>query len=284
MRICPACAEDIAEDVVTCPHCGVSIEDYAAPSGGGGGIRGGKMSRTTMALIVVGCMFGMMLCCSLFMVPLLLPALQQGREAARRAQCANNLRQIGLALHNYAEVNGALPPAFVADENGKPMHSWRVLILPYLDQQLLYDSYNFSEPWDGPNNSRLLSQMPAAYRCPSDPGSTGGTHTAYAGVFGEHSIFRGSKPVKWRDITDGTSNTLLVGESDGAGIPWLKPDDIDVELHPSIGDVNGFSSHHTGGVQFLMADGSVHFILQTTNPQTLKALFTRDTGDAVGAY
>jgi prepilin-type processing-associated H-X9-DG protein len=237
-----------------------------------------------MALIVVGCMFGMMLCCSLCMVPLLLPALQQGREAARRAQCANNLRQIGLALHNYAEVNGALPPAFVADENGKPMHSWRVLILPYLDQQLLYDSYNFSEPWDGPNNSRLLSQMPAAYRCPSDPGSTGGTHTAYAGVFGEHSIFRGSKPVKWRDITDGTSNTLLVGESDGAGIPWLKPDDIDVELHPSIGDVNGFSSHHTGGVQFLMADGSVHFILQTTNPQTLKALFTRDTGDAVGAY
>lgn len=284
MRICPACAEDIAEDVATCPLCGVSIKDYAAPSGGGGGVRGGKMSRTTMALIVVGSIFGMMLCCSPVLVALLLPAVQQAREAARRTQCSSNLKQIGLALYNYESVYRSLPPAFVADENGKPMHSWRVLILPYLDQKPLYDSYNFSEPWDGPNNNRLLSQMPAVFRCPSDPGATGGTHTGYAGVFGDHSVFRGSAPVELQDITDGTSNTLLVGEADGAGIPWLKPDDVDVELHPSIGDVNGFSSHHTGGVQFLMADGSVHFIMQTINPQTLKALFTRDAGDAVGAY
>src|SRR6476661_8060061 len=101
------------------------------------------------------------------LVALLLPAVQQAREAARRSQCKNNLKQIGLALHNYHDVNGCFPPAYIADENGKPMHSWRVLILPYLDQAALHTEYNFSEPWDGPNNSRLLARRPAVYACPS---------------------------------------------------------------------------------------------------------------------
>jgi prepilin-type processing-associated H-X9-DG protein len=281
MKTCPACAEVIPPDVSLCPLCGINIQEYAPPAAGAAR---GKMSRTTMTLIVVGCIFGMMLCCSPILVALLLPAVQQAREAARRSQCQNNLKQIGLALHNYADVNGTLPPAYVADADGKPLHSWRVLILPYLDQKPLYDSYNFSEPWDGPNNSRLLSQMPSVYRCPSDPLGNGSTHTAYAGVFGEHCIFRGSAPVGFRDITDGTSNTLLVGETDGAGIPWMKPDDINVELHPSIGDTQGFSSHHAGGVQFLMADGAVRFVSQHIHAPTLKSLFTRDGGEVIGDF
>src|SRR5579863_9248252 len=104
------------------------------------------------------------------LVSLLIPATQQAREAARRSQCKNNLKQIGLALHNYHDAFGSFPPAFVADANGKPMHSWRVLILPYLDQLPLYKEYNFSEPWDGPNNSRLLNRMPPAFSCPSHSG------------------------------------------------------------------------------------------------------------------
>jgi hypothetical protein len=82
----------------------------------------------------------------------------------------------------------------------------------------------------------------------------------------------------------GHSNTLIVGEAAGAGIPWMKPEDIDVAAHPSLGDPSGFSSDHTGGAQFLICDGSVRFIPLTVNPDTLKALFTRDGGEVVGDF
>jgi prepilin-type processing-associated H-X9-DG protein len=285
MKICPACAEEIPNNASKCPICGVDLDEYDASTEGSDRGRGRKkMSRTAILLIVAGCIAGMLMCCAPVLVALLLPAVQQAREAARRSQCQNNLKQIGLALLNYESRYGTFPPAFVADANGKPMHSWRVLILPYLEQQSLYDSYNFSEPWDGPNNSRLLSQMPAVFRCASDPASAGGTTTSYAGVFGEHCIFQGSAPVRFASITDGAGNTMLVGEADGARIPWMKPDDIDVGLHPTLGDSSGFSSHHLRGVNFLMADGSVRFIPLSIDQQSLKALFTRDGGEVVGAY
>ena len=238
-----------------------------------------------MLLIVIAVLGGLalLLCCSGVPVALLLPAVQQAREAARRAQCKNNLKQIGLALHNYHDAYGSFPPAFVADEQGKPMHSWRVLILPQLDQAALYAEYNFSEPWDGPNNSRLLARMPPVYSCPSDTNSVP-YHTAYAAVFGEHCVFRGAEPVKLSDITDGTSKTLMVGEASPAGIPWMKPVDVDIEAHPTMGDPAGFGSNHFGGAQFLMADDSVHFISNAINQPTLDALFTRDGEETVGAY
>ncbi len=218
-----------------------------------------------------------------FSLRLFLPAVQQAREAARRSQCKNNLKQIGLALHNYNEAYGCLPPAYIADESGKPMHSWRVLILPFLDAAPLYNQYDFSEPWDGPNNSRLLAQMPPVYACPSHPG-TGSYTTKYAGVFGENCVFHGAEPTKFADITDGTSNTIMVGESANANIPWMKPEDVDVTVHPSLGDRDGFSSYHTGGAQFLLSDGSVRFLSLSLNPDVLKALFTRNGGETVGSY
>jgi uncharacterized protein DUF1559 len=281
MMTCPACAEQISPDVDTCPHCGVSVHDFA-PSGGSSG--GKKSSATTVILIVVACVFFVMVACGGVLLALLLPAVQQGREAARRSQCKNNLKQIGLALHNYHDVYGSFPPAFVADASGKPMHSWRVLILPFIDQQPLYSQYDFSEPWDGPNNSRLLASMPPVYACPSHATTGANTNTAYAAVFGEHCVFRGAEPVKIADITDGTSNTVIVVEAAGAGIPWMKPDDVDVIKHPALGDRDGFSSDHAGGVQGLMGDGSVRFFSQAINPQTLKALFTRDGGEPVGPF
>src|SRR5262249_10862652 len=160
------------------------------------------------------------------------------------------------------EQFGSFPPAYLADASGKPMHSWRVLILPFIDQQALYREYNFSEPWDGPNNSRLLTRMPPVYACVSDPHS-GTTNTAYAAVFGQQCVFRGFEPVKIMDITDGASNTLLVAEASKAGIPWMKPEDIDIAKHPSIGDDSGFSSYHIGGINALMCDGAVRYIPQS---------------------
>lgn len=281
MKSCPACAEDIPADVASCPHCGISLDDYAE----GEDRRPRSQTRSPwliVGLIVVGCV-GVLVVCMGILAALLLPAMQQAREAARRTQCSNNLRQIGLALHNYNERYGTLPPAFVADETGKPMHSWRVLILPFLGEQSLYDEYNFSESWDGPNNSRLMARMPRLFACPLDPASTGSTNTAYAAVLGEHCLFQGAEPVAFKEVTDGLSNTLLVGEV-RASIPWMKPEDVDIKLKPSIGTAGGFGSYHAGGANFLLGDGSVRLIQQNISQATLDALYTRDGNEPVGGY
>lgn len=285
MTTCPACAEEIDAGVATCPYCGVNVRSYVAGGERASSAPGQKKKWPAFAIIiaVLGGL-GLFTCCGGVLVALILPAVQQGREAARRTQCKNNLKQIGLALHNYHDAYGTFPPAIVADEQGKPMHSWRVLILPFLGQAPLYSQYDFSEPWDGPKNSRLLSQMPAAYACPSHSDPDNPYHTAYAAVFGEKCIFPGTAAVKLADITDGTSNTLIVGEATESGIPWMKPEDVDVAAHPAIGDPAGFNSRHTGGVHFLMADGSVRFVASGINQQTLDALFTRNGAEPIAGF
>ena len=282
MTTCPACAEEIDEDVATCPHCGVSVRDYV-PGGGAAAAR--ERKKTSVILIIVAVLGGLALlvCCGSVPTALLLPAVQQAREAARRSQCQNNLKQIGLALHNYHDAYGTFPPAFIADEQGQPMHSWRVLILPYLGEMALYNEYKFSEPWDGPNNSRLLARMPAVYACPSDS-NPALHHTAYAAAFGPPCVFSGAQPAKMTDITDGTGNTIVVGEATAPGIPWMRPADVDIAVHPTIGDPAGFSSTHAGGAQFLMADGSVHFISSNVNQQTLNAMYTKAGNEQVGPF
>jgi prepilin-type processing-associated H-X9-DG protein len=279
MKTCPACAEPISADVESCPHCGVSVHEYTP----GSGPSGKKTSTTMIVLIIAAGVLVVFVICGGVLTALLLPAVQQAREAARRSQCKNNLKQIGLALHNYNDTYGSFPPAYIADESGKPMHSWRVLILPFLDAAPLYNEYDFSEPWDGPNNSRLLARMPPVYACPSHP--TAGSHTTnYAGVFGENCVFRGAEPVTIADITDGTSNTIMVGEAVKASIPWMKPEDVDVTAHASLGDPLGFSSDHIGVVQVLFCDGSVRALSLSVNSNTLKALFTRNGGETVGGF
>lgn len=105
----------------------------------------------------------------------------------RGAQCMSQFRNVSFALQAYATDNqGRLPPAYIADEHGQPMHSWRVLLLPYLDQQALYDQYRFDEPWNGPNNSKLAKFIPEVYQCPNEYGHADGSHpwTSYVAVVG----------------------------------------------------------------------------------------------------
>lgn len=281
MSTCPACDQPLPAGVETCPNCGISLHQGTS---GPPPASGGKWPILGIVLIVVGGGLVALLICGGILAAMFLPAVQGAREAARRTQCKNNLKQIGLALHNYHDTYGCFPPAYIADETGKPMHSWRVLILPYLDQQPLYAQYHFDEPWDGPNNSRLLSSMPFVYRCPSDSGSTAATTTNYAAATGPKSIFRGAATVAISDIKDGTSNTIAVGEVKGASIPWMQPMDVDITLHPTIGDPAGFGSAHTGGAQFVLGDGSVRFVSQNIAQQTLDALYTIDGGETVGDY
>ncbi|MCA9034753.1 MAG: DUF1559 domain-containing protein [Planctomycetaceae bacterium] len=185
------------------------------------------------------------------LIALLLPAVQQAREAARRTQCRNNMKQLGLALHNYHDVHNTFPPTqiftyFTAAPGGAGVprnHTWISLILPYLEQANLYSSINFSEPMFNPstgqfqqlaNGQTIVSQQLPTLQCPSDPGFSGNTgishglsHTNYAGTMGWDWWYRQNHPIsgafqnlgntRIRDIVKGTSSTILVGECSTQG-------------------------------------------------------------------
>jgi hypothetical protein len=158
---------------------------------------------------------------------LLLPAVQAAREAARRMQSTNNLRQLGLAILNYESAYRQLPSRAVVDKKGTPLLSWRVTMLPYLEQQELYNEFHQDEPWDSDHNIKLLDRMPALFTRPGFEGPPG--HTPYLATYKKGSVWTLAKP-RLRDITDGTSNTIAVIEvSDENAVPWTKPDDLDLD-------------------------------------------------------
>ncbi len=232
-------------------------------------------------------------------------AVSQAHEASRRSSCNCNLKSFGLAMHNYHQEYGSFPPAFVLGPDGRKWHSWRVLLLPFLGERKLYEEYRFDEPWDGPNNRKLLEKMPQIFACPSRPREANSAtllaigllactdgpgpsvkngFTSYAAVFGPDCAFRGTQTVTIKEITDGTSNTLLIGECTRTKIPWTKPDDVYIELHPELGDKDGFSGPHEGGIHFLMADGAVRWMNLTTAQATVNALFTRNGGESIQEF
>jgi hypothetical protein len=221
---------------------------------------------------------------------LLVPAVQTGHTSASRETCKKNLKQIGLALHNYHEKYECYPPAYIADTQGRPMHSWRVLILPFLGEQALYDQYRFTEPWDGPHNSVLRKQPLAAFNCASENrknGRTESTMTSYVAVIGPETAWPGDQSVSIGDIADGTSATLLVVEVRDSGIHWMEPRDLNIlQMAPTINAKagQGISSVHLGGAYVLKCDGSVRFVIDSMPGSQLRALLTRAGGETVGEF
>ena len=200
----------------------------------------------------------------------------------RRASCMNQLKQIVLALQHYEAVHGCFPPACRTDAKGKPMHSWRVLILPYLELKPLYDTYRFDEPWDGPNNRKLAKPL-SLYQCPSasDKERTAGM-TNYVAVVGPGTMWDKPQGVKQSDVADGLSNTILVVELADSDIHWMEPRDLDIRSLPKkINLLPGISSKHVRGACVALADGSVRFLNEETAAATLEALLTRNGGEAV---
>jgi prepilin-type processing-associated H-X9-DG protein len=221
------------------------------------------------------------------LIALLLPAVQSAREAARRAQCVNNLKQIALACLNYESANGAYPPAALTGEGGKPLLSWRVAILPYIDQKPLYDKFHLDEPWDSPHNRQLLPYMPRTYLCPSRPdsGAAAVSSTSYRVFSGKGTLFEPGHAARMAEVTDGTSNTLMVVEAKDA-VPWTKPDELPFNLDDrAVGGppLFGVGSFHPGGFNAAFADGSVRFLRTTIDHQILRALVTKNAGEVVGA-
>jgi type II secretory pathway pseudopilin PulG len=236
--------------------------------------KSGSTPAVIIIIIVAGGML-FLLSCGGIMVALLLPAVQAAREAARRNACVNHMQHIGIALQNYHDVHKTFPPAYIADADGKPMHSWRVLILPFLEENEIYKKYDFNEPWDGPNNSKLAAQAPSDFRCPSGTDFDGQTN--YVAVVGNETMWPGATAVKIRSIRDGLSRTIAVVETSGSGINWLEPRDLTMDealrgIKQS--QSGGINSQHPGGVNVLNCDGSVLFLPEDVPPETIRALLT----------
>jgi hypothetical protein len=168
-------------------------------------------------------------------------------------QCCNNLHRIALALLRYDTTCGSLPPAYVADKSGKPMHSWRVLLLPFFEDpslKSLYEQYDFSEPWNGPHNAKLLSARPSVYACPANEGilMPENSQTSYVVPVGPHTAWRKGKPrsLSDPDLFKHAATTVLVTETAGK-IEWTEPKDISVdaiESAPAQSDSATVSSKH----------------------------------------
>ncbi|MCA9115094.1 MAG: DUF1559 domain-containing protein [Planctomycetaceae bacterium] len=282
------------------------------------------------------------------LIALLLPAVQQAREAARRSQCRNNMKQLGLALHNYHDSNQCFPPNSHGNATNLPNgFSWRVMILPGLDQGPLYNKFNFSARITDPAHLVLCQTVLSVLLCPSDPTSgvktdlhvnwcfpgnasqptgvtstnvcdiAGSTYdttaavTSYAGVAGlsvdagPGGMFRRRQDytVKFRDMTDGTSNVLMVGENSpsyNVFSAWA-PSDSPVQTTHAINSANltcgsticsfpalpwpntsAAQSFHEGGAHFLLGDGSVHFLSENMNLTVYQQMAHMSDGLPVG--
>ena len=239
-------------------------------------------SKIIIVILVVVC--AVLLVCTGVLTLLLLPAIQSTKGAAQRAQCVNNLRQIGIAIQNYEASHNTFPAAVITNADGRPMRSWRVAILPYIEQEYLYRQYDSNEPWDSPKNRGLFDVFPAEYRCPSDDVS-GPLETSYVTIVGKRTM--GGVPnqgVRMRDIQDGTSQTILAIEVAGSGIPWMEPRDMTVGeaiTHITRPSASKFKHSHRGGVNVLMADGSTVFLPESIAPETVRRLLIIDDGQSV---
>ncbi len=227
------------------------------------------------------------------------PAMIEARKAALRMESFNNLKRLVLAMHLYHSKYKHFPPAVVIGPDGKTPHSWRVALLPFLDQEKLYKEYRLNEPWDSEHNKQVLAKMPAVFKNPVD--NRPGHLTSYLAVTGPNTVFGKStrtaggagiemstepfatsglaggggveskaEPVagvRMREITDGTSNTIAIVEA-RREIPWTKPEDISFD-GKTVPELGGF---YSGGFCVGLCDGAARYLPDTLNPETLKYL------------
>ncbi len=217
-----------------------------------------------------------------FLTALLWPATQPCRDP--RMLCMNNLKQIALGLHKYRDVHKKLTPPYLTDSAGEPVHSWRVMLLPFVEEQELYDQYDMSSDWNSIENLKLVSSCPPVYRCSHASKESKGETQNFA-IVGDETIWHADKPMDFTDVGDGTSNTLAFVESHGRGVKWTEPRDLRFEqMQWKINadpPGSGVSSPHPGAAIVALLDGSVRILSETIDKQTLKALTTANGGEAI---
>jgi len=235
----------------------MSANPYESPETPGqpSPLTGRRGFRLVELLVVIG-VIGVL-------IALLLPAVRTSPGAARRSQCSNNLKQIALALHEYHDTYGSFPPAYTVDSAGKPLHSWRTLILPYMEQKSLYEKIDLTKPWDDPANRVAYETSMQDYRCPS--ANAPKTHATYLAVVGPGACFNGPVPRKLADITDKPGATLLVIEVPAdRSVHWMSPSDASEEF--ILAAVASTKPPHPSGTQAACADASIKFLSTDTPP------------------
>ncbi|MGB7347815.1 MAG: DUF1559 domain-containing protein [Pirellulaceae bacterium] len=204
------------------------------------------------------------------LMAMVMPAVQGARFAARGQQAQNNLKQIGLAMHNFHSAYRKLPDAISRDADGKALLSWRVHVLPFLDEAQLYGEFRLDEPWDSEHNIKLLPRMPAVYQhasIQSEPNTT-----VYQLPIGDGTMFNAEEATRFRDVLDGLSNTIMVVESDAASaVPWTKPQDLSIDADDPDRSI-GFQGNLTN---VLLGDGSVRVFDQDTEGVTWNSMLSR---------
>ena len=195
-------------------------------------------------------------------------------------QDANNLKQMVLAFHIYHDTYRQFPSPAICDKAGKPLLSWRVAILPYIEQDNLYRQFKLDEPWDSDHNKKLLPQMPKLYQMVGD--SPSDSQTFYRVFVGQDknpsALFRNyADKVRMQHITDGTSNTIMIVQS-ADSVPWTKPEELTYNPNGPLPKLN----QTRRGSNVALCDGSVRFLSNDIAEQTLRALITRDGGEVIG--
>jgi Protein of unknown function (DUF1559) len=205
--------------------------------------------------------------------------IRQFGESHRRARSIDNLRILSLALTNYHDVNKHFPPAASADRNGKPLLSWRVHILPFLDEEKLYRQFKLDEPWDSEHNKKLIEKMPDVFRVPALPPLRKYT-TSYVVPVGQATIFHDNQGTPLKEVIDGTANTILVLEADAdQSVVWTKPGDWEFDAQNS---ARGLGSLRRDCFLAALADCSVRQFDLKRDKARLPALFTRAGGEKAG--
>lgn len=213
------------------------------------------------------------------LLALWLPSQQNIRGVSKQTLCKNNLKQIMLALHFYAETYGVFPPAYTVDDQGNRLHSWRTLILPYLDHQQTYDKVDFSKPWDDPANDEARQTIITAYVCPTFKKSI---NTSYLAVVTEDSFFHATRGAKLTEVTDDPDQTVAIIEVDHEkSVEWMKPSDADESLVKLI--LIEPQLNHPAGSNIALANGGVRFTPhKVLRKEQVHALITASGNDEVG--
>lgn len=187
-----------------------------------------------------------------------------------------------MAVANYHDTYKCYPPPFIADADGKPMHSWRILLLPYLGRLDLYEQYRFDEPWDGPNNRKLADQMPSVYALHGCE-KPGNVTTNYLRIVGDATASPVSRTLSANDISDGVASTLFVIENVYAGVHWMEPRDLSFDtMSFAVGAPNGISSWLEPPAAVDLA-GMVQTIPIDTPADVLRGLLTIAGGETDAA-
>lgn len=228
----------------------------------------------------------------LVFLAVIIPPVGHPRRPSVRAQCLNNMRQLALACHNYHSAYGRLPPPFTVDDDGKPLHSWRVLILPFIEEQALYEDLDLTKPWNDPVNMKHAHRMPDIFLCPTHGPTSAGrfahVKTPYVAVVGKETIWDPTAGgLTFNSVKDGSSNTIMFVESDAHQVHWMSPMDFkfsDIVAMNEKGETDMISSNHQGGSNVVLADGSACFVLDTVKAADIRAASTIQGGEVVNVH